>query len=413
MQTILFITALLLPSASVAPADSAGAIEVNRATAYSATDGFAFEAEGPGALLFDIYGDKSMRGKTASVEIKRDQRFVSANEIKLKKKGGSKDYPAKGSVGVNVPEGKHTYLIKTDGPVIVAASVVKKIKSRMMAATEVEVEPEPSTELASGDDVGSERSVEELTAMGESAATSVVSAEGDVAPSTAPLRAAVYDLKLEGIEKNIGSVVTDSLLAEVRKLQGISAIGMDEIRDMLSHETNKQIMGCDSSEECLAEIAGALGVDVVITGSLSKVGDGHVINLRRINQEQAKVEGVFNQRLKAGSGQEFLLSVGPAIEQLFPERALRSGTERGVAKEVALRLDPPPLPPIAFTVLPEPRQYPHLGLVYSAYWPASQSRITLKQSPGERVGTRSWDHRWLQRRIERWAMLFAPMLVGA
>ena len=38
---------------------------------------------------------------------------------------------------------------------------------------------------------------------------------------------------MQGIEPNIGAVVTDSLLTEVRKLQGVSAIGMDEIRAML------------------------------------------------------------------------------------------------------------------------------------------------------------------------------------
>ena len=43
------------------------------------------------------------------------------------------------------------------------------------------------------------------------------------------LRVAVYNLELQGIDNTIGTVVTDSLIAEIRKLQGISAIGMDQI----------------------------------------------------------------------------------------------------------------------------------------------------------------------------------------
>jgi hypothetical protein len=161
-------------------------------------------------------------------------------------------------------------------------------------------------------------------------------------------RVAVYDLELSEIQPTIGAVVTDSLVTEIRKLRGISVIGMDEIRDMLSHEANKQFLGCESDESCLAEIAGALGVDDLITGKLSRVADNHMMLVRRIDQRRAKVAGVFDQRLAAESGQEFLLSVGPAVEQLFPDTLLREGMERGVAEEVALRLDPPPLPPWSF-----------------------------------------------------------------
>jgi hypothetical protein len=161
-------------------------------------------------------------------------------------------------------------------------------------------------------------------------------------------RVAVYDLELEGIPANIGGVVTDSLLDEVRKLEGISAIGMAEIRDMLSHEANKQFLGCESNEACLAEIGGALGVDDLVTGKLSAAADSHVIVLRRIDQQRATVLGTVSRRLAPESGQEFLAAIGPAIEELFADRTLKPGVERGVAQQVALRLDPPPLPRWSF-----------------------------------------------------------------
>lgn len=123
---------------------------------------------------------------------------------------------------------------------------------------------------------------------------------------------------------------------------------MDEIQDMLSHEANKQILGCEAENSCLAEIAGALGVDDLVTGKLSAAAESHVILVRRIDQRRAKVAGTVSRRLKAGSGQEFLLAVGPAVEELFPGRPLKGGASRGVADEVALRLDPPPLPAWSF-----------------------------------------------------------------
>ena len=193
---------------------------------------------------------------------------------------------------------------------------------------------------------------DEQADLEEVAATSadVVDASAPSAPTNLAQakRVAVYDLELQDIGPAIGTVVTDSLVSELRKLEGVSVIGMDEIRDMLSHEANKQFLGCESDESCLAEIAGALGVDDLVTGKLSKAADGHVMLVRRIDQGQAKVVGTFNQRLKAGTGQEFLLAIGPAVEELYADRALREGKSRGVAEEVALRLDPPPLPPWSF-----------------------------------------------------------------
>jgi hypothetical protein len=167
-----------------------------------------------------------------------------------------------------------------------------------------------------------------------------------------PLRIAVYELELQDVPGPVGIVVSESLLGEVRKLQGISAIGMSEIRDMLTHEATKQLAGCsESGESCMAEMAGALGVDELLTGKLAKVGDNSVITLRRIDHKRAAVTKVFDQRLKLGSGQEYLAAVGPSVEQLFTEYQLKQGAVRGVAKEVALRLDPPPIPRTATVVV--------------------------------------------------------------
>src|SRR5207253_3240205 len=85
-------------------------------------------------------------------------------------------------------------------------------------------------------------------------------------------RIAVYDFELSGIDKRVGRVVTDATVAELRKLQGVSVVGMDEVRAALDMEAQKQLVGC-SSESCVAEIAEALGVDGVVIGQLAQVGD--------------------------------------------------------------------------------------------------------------------------------------------
>ena len=156
-------------------------------------------------------------------------------------------------------------------------------------------------------------------------------------------RVAVYDFELNNIPDGIGRVVSNSLLSEIRKLEGISAIGMDEIREMVDFESQRQAMGCDSNDACMAEIAGALGVDEIITGQLSEEANGRSLVLRRIDQRRAEIVHSDNQRLTIGDGEEFLLAIGSAVETIYPERPNRPGTTRGVPDKVLLRLNPPPI----------------------------------------------------------------------
>ena len=161
------------------------------------------------------------------------------------------------------------------------------------------------------------------------------------------VRLAVYELKVDGVDERLGRVVTDAVVLELRKLKRVSVVSMEEVRAMLDLEAQKQLLGC-ADDSCLAEIADSLGVDGVVIGSLARLGDEHVFGLRRIDQREAKALGQVAQRLKAEDGEEFLAMVGPSVEELFPDHPLREGQTRGVAKELALRLNPPPLPPWAF-----------------------------------------------------------------
>jgi hypothetical protein len=169
------------------------------------------------------------------------------------------------------------------------------------------------------------------------------------APSPEVLRVAIADFRLDGVDNRLGRIVTDAILKEVRKLRRVSAIGFSEVREMLELEATKAAAGCDEDESCLAEIADALGVDVLLTGTLAVVGSESVFGLRRLEQSSAQVSQQYQERLRPAGGEEFLAAIGPAIEQLFPDRELRPGQTRGVSPELARLLSPPPLPLWSFT----------------------------------------------------------------
>ena len=189
-----------------------------------------------------------------------------------------------------------------------------------------------------------EQILENNLAAGQAKAKAPATEAAPVEPTNNLIRVAVYSLEVENIPKGVAQIVTDNLLAEVRKLEGVSAIGMEEIYEMLQHEKSRQVMGCEADDACLAEIAGALGVDELITGKLSSLADGSVMVLRRINQREAKITATFNERLKPAEGVEFLAAIGDAVKQVYPGRDVLPGTKRGVPEEIGRKLSPPPIP---------------------------------------------------------------------
>jgi hypothetical protein len=159
------------------------------------------------------------------------------------------------------------------------------------------------------------------------------------------MRVAVPDTKVSGeLPPRQLVLVEGALLSELRKLENLSAIGMGEIREMLSIEYQRQMLGCSADEACLAEIGGALGTDEMLASSIVVDGKTATFTLKRINMRGARVTGSDTRRLTRANGEELLGAIGPMTQAVYPDRALRPGRTRGVAKEVALRLNPPPLP---------------------------------------------------------------------
>jgi len=70
---------------------------------------------------------------------------------------------------------------------------------------------------------------------------------------------------------------------------------------------------------------------------------------RRLVTTGTHAQVVTKRRVKTGdTREELFLTLGDAVAELFPERSLRRGAERGVAPAVLDRLDPPPLRPWLF-----------------------------------------------------------------
>src|SRR5450432_1928715 len=60
---------------------------------------------------------------------------------------------------------------------------------------------------------------------------------------------------------------------------GFQVTTADDVAQLLGVERQRQLMACgESSDSCNAEIAAALGTDVIVTGTVSKVGSAYLVN---------------------------------------------------------------------------------------------------------------------------------------
>ena len=169
-----------------------------------------------------------------------------------------------------------------------------------------------------------------------------------VRPSAAGkvLRVGVPEPRIVGeVSPREATVLAQALVTEVRKLDGLAAVGTAEIREVLTQEHRRQMMGCRVDQECLAEIAGALGVDELVSSELVVAGEASTFKVSRIDMRTTKVKAEAMRRLRrTRAGEEVLGTIGESVAQAFPDRPLRPGESRGVAKQVGRWLNPPPLP---------------------------------------------------------------------
>ena len=180
------------------------------------------------------------------------------------------------------------------------------------------------------------------------AATTLAVEERPALKTLPPLRLALQDLQQlipdRKIQPHAVRVVGESLLGEVRKLSGLQAVAVSEVREMVQFEATRQASGACDDEPCATAVASALGVDELLAGSVGQLGETKVFTMRRLDLKTGKVNASVTRTLKSDNGEELLSVIGPSVEQLFPERDVREGQKRGVSPEVAKRLNPPPLP---------------------------------------------------------------------
>ncbi|MBS2025369.1 MAG: hypothetical protein JST92_23455 [Deltaproteobacteria bacterium] len=119
------------------------------------------------------------------------------------------------------------------------------------------------------------------------------------APTPAPVhhktKLAVMDVRLSAeLEPAYGPFLTQVLAGEVADRRGLAPLVSADIRALLGFEKTRQNLGCDeNSESCMAELAGALGVDEVVHASVAVAGAQYLITVTRLDAHKALPLGRF------------------------------------------------------------------------------------------------------------------------
>lgn len=159
------------------------------------------------------------------------------------------------------------------------------------------------------------------------------------ASAATPIKLAAPGLTLVGMDEKAGVFFVDYLAQQFRT-QGVSVTTQSQIAAVIGLERQKQLLGCgESSSECLAELAGALGVDGVLSGSIARTGSGaYVINLNIVAALDGRSMGSASARVP--NDDALLDWLTAASRELAPRLVQQLG--KGSAPSAELPMPPPP-----------------------------------------------------------------------
>ncbi|MCM2332933.1 MAG: PEGA domain-containing protein [Anaeromyxobacteraceae bacterium] len=143
-------------------------------------------------------------------------------------------------------------------------------------------------------------------------------------------RLAVLDLTANGASKELASAAGGVVASELDRLAVFKVVTSDAIRDMLAFEKQRQMLGCTDGG-CIAEIGGALGVDYLVSGKVSRLAaskdapESFTLELTLSSVKRGQREG---SAIETGRSEADLLArSGKAVQRLVQKvLAGRSGT---------------------------------------------------------------------------------------
>lgn len=138
-----------------------------------------------------------------------------------------------------------------------------------------------------------------------------------LAVSAAPIKLAAPGLLGVRVTKEVAGFYSDHLAQEL-EAQGLTVMTASQINALLSHEQQKALVGCaNEGGSCMAELANALGVDGVVTGSIGQFDGLFQINVKIVASSDGRKLGIYSGT--AGDQGEVLSALKTASASLHDQ----------------------------------------------------------------------------------------------
>jgi hypothetical protein len=133
----------------------------------------------------------------------------------------------------------------------------------------------------------------------------------DPAPKTKIL---VLDLEANGIDPDRAKLVNSLLPGAVARYPDLEVVSAGDVRKLVQLDADKQSAGCNA-DSCLAELAGALGAQRVVFGSIGSLGALTVIQLSLFDTKAATA--VARERIENKTPEELPTQLDNAVATLL------------------------------------------------------------------------------------------------
>ena len=127
----------------------------------------------------------------------------------------------------------------------------------------------------------------------------MLAALGALLLCAAPVKVAVPGFTVVGMNVALADAWGDRFVTLLGRDGGLKVISSKDIAQVLGFERQKQLLGCsDDQSSCLAELAGALGVDAILSGTFAQSGTSISATLRVLKASDGSQLAAATDRLK-------------------------------------------------------------------------------------------------------------------
>jgi TolB-like protein len=130
---------------------------------------------------------------------------------------------------------------------------------------------------------------------------------------------AVWDFDAKNVKRVEVEILVDRLTTKIAQIGQYTVIERAKMKEVLEEQGFQQSGVCGN--ECVVEVGNMLGVSVMVTGSIGKLGDLYTIDARAISVETGKILDQASQDWE-GKISEVLTEVIPVIAQQLSGQAV-------------------------------------------------------------------------------------------